>query len=260
MVRRAVGSNQYRTRPGTDGVPLGAGPDLVAQAAADPRRMHDSERRCGEVWGTRCRARVLPPFFSHGRHGLMEPDGLGRFRPKHLAVESALQDPDCPPALLEWAATHTNPKYRHLAAGHHRCPEPLMQLLAQDPNDEVARALASNWSCPPDVLVRLSHRSVHVMAAVAGHPYCPPEVLMHLPVDNSGVAWGVANNPNTPAVRLRQLALDPGFSCRDRAIRNPSCPPHLAVQMLADDDPRLRQAASQSAALPEEYRGLVRVQ
>lgn len=72
-MRRAVGSNQYRTRAGTDLPVQGAGPNLLDQAAADTFR-------CGEVWGSECKARVGPPDYSHGNHGVHSRANLVRVK------------------------------------------------------------------------------------------------------------------------------------------------------------------------------------
>lgn len=62
MVRKQVGSNQYRTRLGTE---TSGGPDLMAQAQA---ANGGERRRCGEVWGTACQAWVQGPTWAHGSH------------------------------------------------------------------------------------------------------------------------------------------------------------------------------------------------
>ena len=79
MVRRAVGSNQYRTRSRLDALP---GPDLMNQVSVSP------SRRCGEVWGTRCRAMVGPPDYSHAAHGgIHHPDILSQVADPHWVLD-----------------------------------------------------------------------------------------------------------------------------------------------------------------------------
>jgi hypothetical protein len=75
-----VGSNQYRTRPGT-ALPVGGADDLMQQAAGGGAPAVE-RRRCGEVWGTACQAWVRGPGWSHGKHpadpatlaGIVDPD------------------------------------------------------------------------------------------------------------------------------------------------------------------------------------------
>lgn len=120
MARRRVGSNQYHTIQMY--APVTHPPaDLMAQVSG-------SRRRCGEVWGTRCRAWVREPNFSHGRHGM-----LG-------TVEYVLP-----------------------VAGSSRTEPAVIQALSTSPYWEVRARVARNRACQPEVLLRLAqdpHRSV----------------------------------------------------------------------------------------------------
>jgi len=149
-----VGSNQRRTRWG----PQLPAPNRGQAAPEDP----PERRRCGEVWGTRCRAWVGPPDYTHGEH---PPPG---------AREAQARDPECPPGML--------------------------QLLAEDPNWEVRWRVASNPSCPPGVLAALAgDHHAGVRWRVAGNPASPPGVLAALARDpGEWVRWAVARNPGCP--------------------------------------------------------------
>lgn len=247
MPRKAVGSNQYRTRPQLDTAADASGPDLMAQACST------QIMRCGQVWGTRCRAKVQPPFYSHGAHG---------YRHKHVLLQDALADLDCPPAVMMWALEQDLPHLRKLVAQHMRCPPTILEELAGDEDENVVMLAAQNWACPEHILCQLSHHSnPRVLAVVAAHHRTPPNVLGQLPLDDTGVAHNVARNPNTPPQRLREMASHPD-TCMFwyRALENPSCPPDLVVQMLGSDDKRVRESAKRSRALPEEYRQLLAIQ
>jgi len=81
--RRAVGSNQYCTRAGDDLGTAGCRLDLVAQAG------ELVWMRCGDMWGTDCRAWVQGPGWRHARHGYARRDR-----------RAAAWRPSCPPDLL----------------------------------------------------------------------------------------------------------------------------------------------------------------
>jgi len=63
MVKRDVGSNQYKTRTGIE-TTIEQPQDLMAQAGGRP----SSRVRCGDVWGTGCRTWVQSPEYRHGNH------------------------------------------------------------------------------------------------------------------------------------------------------------------------------------------------
>lgn len=152
VARNRQGSNQYRTRTG---VSLGASAvDLMAQSGP--------QRRCGEVWGTRCRALVHPPDFRHGNHG----------RSLETRIRAANEGAD---------AT-------------------VLVMLAQDPTDVVRTGLALNDHCPPEVLAQLAgDPDHHTRWAVAQHPHTPPETLAQLLRDRDLVVRQAAlQHPNLP--------------------------------------------------------------
>jgi len=105
-----VGSNQHRTRWGPD---LPAPDRALGAPPGAPERL-----RCGEVWGTRCRAWVDPPDFSHGEH----PSPEGR--------AARAQDPACPPGLLQLLAGDSGWGVRKAARANPQCP-PHWEALGQ---------------------------------------------------------------------------------------------------------------------------------
>jgi len=109
VTRRRVGSNQYHTR-GHDDLES-TGTDLMVHT------MHvaDEDRRCGEIWGTGCQAKVQAPDYSHGNHDLLGDAVI------------AARSPYCPPDIL-------------------------LRLANMD-NDRVRQAIAENPACTATVLI-----------------------------------------------------------------------------------------------------------
>jgi hypothetical protein len=120
VARIQVGSNQYHTRLITD-VPTELGHDLIAQAGV----ADTAERlRCGEVWGTACRAWVRGPNWSHG---------------SHPASPDVLQSIACPDRTIDVVGTAQLSKSQlfHLACNPHLQPATMLRLL----NDPYGQAV-----------------------------------------------------------------------------------------------------------------------
>jgi len=151
-----VGSNQHKTRWGPD-LPT---PDRGLGAPEEP----PERRRCGEAWGTRCRAWVDPPDYSHGKH------------PSPWAREARAQDPASPPGVLERLAEDPHRWVRWAVARNPASPPGALEQLAGDPDELVRVAVAGNRASPPGVLARLArdpHEGVRTRARE--HPACPPQ-------------------------------------------------------------------------------------
>lgn len=199
--KRATGSNQYKTRQRPDcGTPT---VDLMAQA--DGPRV-----RCGDVWGTRCRAWVEPLDYLHASGGHQHGGGL----------MAAARNPQCDPEVLIYLATHADRllgvDYR--VAANPSCPPAALRHLAEAMRPpHLLEAVARNRNCPPDTLRRLAGAtwmSVHIQ--VAGNPKCPVDVLARFLQDQAedvGVRRAALGNPNLPEEYRqlgRVLGVDPG--------------------------------------------------
>jgi len=146
--------------------------------------------RCGEVWGTRCRAWVRPPNWAHGNH------------PTTRWFWARARDPACPPWLL--------------------------QALAQDPQGWVRERAITNSQYIQQTLAGLAGApsSWGVRWRVAANPACPPQLLQQLAQDpDQAVREQVANNPSCPPRVLEALARDPDQRVRTAALGHPNCPP-----------------------------------
>lgn len=236
--RRAVGSNQYRTRVGLDGVQA-SGHDLMVLAAQAPER-----RTCGDVWGTGCQAVVYPPDFSHGNHGA------------YGNPLKAIRSPNCPPQVLEmfaratvmdngggmlswqaackiirhtncssdalgWLLQHPRHRVRQMVVAHPRLSLQHM-VMALEWGRAWPKLAASNPIMDQQACASLAgHSSPHVREAVACSEHCPPPILAQMALDKAGhVRMAVAANPRTPHSALMKLADD--ASARSSLLNNPA--------------------------------------
>jgi len=154
VARRRVGSNQYKTRWGPD-LPT---PDRVLAASKEP----PERRRCGEVWGTRCRAWVAPPDYTHGK------------RPSPEARLARARDPASPPQLLARLVGDPALGVRWEVARNRASPPRVLAALARDSEWQVREAVAGNPACPPELLQQLVRDpDWQVRRAARANPGCP---------------------------------------------------------------------------------------
>jgi len=211
VARRQVGSNQHQQRWGPD-LPA---PQRDLEAGDPPERA-----RCGGMWGTRCRAWVQPPTWTHGGgHG-------------ERARWQSAGNPQCSPQVLELLAGDPNWTVRQRVVQNPGCPLPLLQQLARDPDRFVRRAAARHPLAPERLL-----------AALAGDP-------------EAWVRAGVASLRRCPQPIFQHLARDPSPAVRRRVASNPACPPPLLARLAHDPDPEVRQAAANNPACPPQHRML----
>lgn len=122
--KQAIGSNQYKRRVGS--ALISAAGDLVGHVESPFRR------RCGEVWGTDCRAWVYAPTWTHWRHGRMS-DRL-----------AAVDNPGCSPEVLVQLAEDEIWLVRVRVAGHPNTPAETLVLLSVDTDRRVLVAVLGN--------------------------------------------------------------------------------------------------------------------
>jgi len=221
MGRKALGSNQYKIRVASSQIML-ADTDLMAQATSQVMGSAD-QMRCGEVWGTSCRAWVYPPRYSHNTHGL---DGsLTKLAntpncpewAQRLLADSAddrvrinlAANPGCIPDLLLLLANDHTPKVRRTAVSNPQCPLEGLWLAARSPKSAERRNLVYyNHTCPPEIMTYLSRdKSIRVREAVALNRTCPAEVLDQMADNESAerLLWMIAGNPNTNTSTLHKI-------------------------------------------------------
>jgi len=197
-MRRSVGSNQYHTRT-SDVLDAVMGPDLMMQAAAG---VPSQQQRCGDVWGTKCRAWVSPPDFTHGQHGL-----AGN-------LELLAQDPDCP----SW----------------------VLPILAQDDDPGVRCAVAANPQLGINEARRLAaDQDPEVRAQAVSHPVCADahDVLLAGSLDpDFRVRLATLLVPKLPSDVVASLIQDQEAMVRRAAVLHPSCTPAMQIKAVQVDN------------------------
>lgn len=161
------GTNQYQVR-GHAKIPA---PAPIVTLASPPET---NRRRCGEVWGTKCRIWIGAPSWSHGEH------------PSTTAMLATTQSSSTSAEILT--------------------------LLAGDESWNVRYWVAQNLSTPPEVLARLAgDEKQAVRLEVARHLDTPVEALFDLALDeNRYVREAAHNNPNLPEPMRAIAVLDAG--------------------------------------------------
>jgi hypothetical protein len=284
MVRRAVGSNQYRTRVS----PAGASTDtsLLAQATNEQRR------RCGEVWGTQCRVWVTEPDYSHDGHGvhssgldahLRSMDEVG-FRAladvldvlPERTVWAVAKNRRCPPEVLEQLdKSPIDSQTRVNILSNPRCPTHLLETAVEGVSIEFAMAAASNPNTPPQALhqaARYNSRALsaapEVLGRIVRNPQCPTKTLrMLVKLSYWDSAWErrvwvpIAQRMDCPPDVLRVLA---GRCVHIPSVLvavagHPSLPSDLALELTQSRYPAVVEQSWANANIPDEYRALRQV-
>ena len=152
---------------------------------------------------------------------------------------------------------------RRKAAASAECPpETLEQFLRLPGRPDASEAAAANPSCPPGALrwvVEDNKYDEGLLAAAVSNPNCPPDAAAAAAASWSApVRRAAAAARSIPADTLEQLASDDDWLVRDAAmsnrgcdpqsiarwaseghrpaVRNPSCPPGVLAEMLADSE------------------------
>ena len=114
----------------------------------------------------------------------------------------------------------------------------LRTLHALDDAPQVALALASNPSLPPDLLTNLAHHEeTEIRRAVARNAATPPEILEGLARDEDRwVKVEVSGNPNTPVSLLEALAYDEDATVRLRVAQRDNTPTDSREASARDED------------------------
>jgi hypothetical protein len=209
--------------------------------------------RCGDVWGTRCRAWVTPPDFNHAGHG---DHGIMRMVAKH---------PQCPPYLLRQLSWSPASRVRRQVARHPQCPPDLvLEMGLRDRDLDVYTEALLHPKFPageyPAVIRRMDASAINRLAR---RPECSMELLRAVGVP--GNAWygyhnNIARHSNCPPDLLREYAASALASGLSTSVaKNPNCPPDLLIQLLNHPVAQTRRAALDHPNLPEEYRVLAAV-
>jgi len=308
--RGGAGTNQYRAR-GRPAVDVPAA-DLLAQMPA-PALQH---YRCGDIWGGSCRTQVGPPRWAHDDHPDLDgryQAAVGKTTPPEVllalcrdpakgvrcalagnrnlsaaAVEKLVRDKE--PDVRKYVMWNCNKQQllamvhdpdvsvRHQLASKKPNDPELLGLLADDSKQAVKLAVVDNWSCPVQVLDRLSRdrdesvrtsvvrrapagwlgrlardASQAVRIAVAYHPECPPRLLAQLGTDSQpDVRQAAVQHPACPPETVAHIATSRGTEHQLAAAKHPNCPSGVLAVLATARDWKVREAAAANDNCPPE--------
>ena len=175
----------------------------------------DQRMRCGEVWGTGCRAWVCPPAYAHDNGRARHPSG------DHMALQAARsadldvsQRERLATAIVAASTTHVD--VLTLCSIRGLSPQWFMDThankrLGPGPPAVIDRALAENADCPPDLL--------HELATS----------------DSPMVRWAVVRHPQVHGPTLAILVNDSDPDVRRYARGHPKLPPEYQELLRATE-------------------------
>ncbi|WP_432930694.1 hypothetical protein ACQPZZ_09105 [Microbispora sp. CA-135349] len=156
------------------------------------------------------------------------------------------------PAEIEELAASRNPAARMLVAERRDLPPEIRDALAADADARVLKSIAPHPGLSEARLRAMVDRhGVRVLARVAMNPDASPALLEDLvrhrpPVRK--VFREVACHPNATARALSACLQDP--EARPVAAGHPALPPEVVVELLADDNWQVVEAAAANPSLP----------
>ena len=156
------------------------------------------------------------------------------------------------PAEVEELAESPNPAVRMLLAERRDLPAEIRDALAADPDAKVVKSIAPHPGLSEAQLRAMVDRhGVRVVAKVAANPDASPALLEDLARHEPPVQKAfreVARHRNATAPALLACLADK--QARRIAAGHPALPPPVIVELLADDDWRVVEAAAANPSLP----------
>lgn len=200
----------------------------------------------------------------------------------HDVRQAVAQHPRTPPETLAALSQDENPEVRIRVARRSGLAPALLEQMAEDAHWMVRQAVAQNPATPPHVLRRLFEDADRDVRQAAGdNPALPlsavqtlfapfleavpsyrriraqrspvdPAVLAHL---GRGEEWGrrlAARHPDTPLQTLLELLSDENWRVRQALTHNPALPPELLALLAQDSDADVRQGVALHPSAPAE--------
>ncbi|MFJ4572148.1 hypothetical protein ACIP4W_12075 [Streptomyces sp. NPDC088846] len=156
------------------------------------------------------------------------------------------------PAEVKELSASSNPAVRMLLAERRDLPAEIRDVLAADPDAKVAKSVAPHPGLSEAQLRSMVERhGVRVAAKVAANPDVPPALLAdltrHVPPVKKALREVARHRDATGPALLACLA---DRRARPIAAGHPALPPQAVVELLADDDWRVVEAAAANPSLP----------
>ncbi|WP_328726948.1 hypothetical protein [Streptomyces sp. NBC_00259] len=156
------------------------------------------------------------------------------------------------PVEVEELAHSPSPTVRMLLAARRDLPGSVRDALAADPDAKVVKAIAPHPGLSEAQLRAMVGRyGVQVLARVAANPDASAELLEHLarhePPVRKALREIARHRKATPPSLLACLA---DKQARPIAAGHPALPPQVVVELLADEDRMVVEAAAANASLP----------
>ena len=191
-------------------------------------------------------------------------------------ADRILQNPACPPRVLNRFAADPSNKLRCYVAEHPHSPPTVLALLATDPDPMVRAHIASNPRCGADLLRSLAiDHDANVRTTAINNDACPAETVTQRLHDISSevvaaavrrgaspdldslagsshyeVRAAVASNRHTAPELLQKLATDHFDDVRWDTAQNPACSPQLLTQLAQDPGRAVRSAVAANPSCP----------
>ncbi|MYV61901.1 hypothetical protein GTW37_23340 [Streptomyces sp. SID4931] len=157
------------------------------------------------------------------------------------------------PVEVEELSRSSNPVVRMLLAERRDLPPEIRDVLAADLDAKVAKSIAPHPGLSEDQLrTMVSRHGVRVVAKVAANPDASPALLedltRHVPPVRKALRE-VARHRAATGPALRACLAD--RRARPIAAGHPALPPQAIVELLADDDWQVVEAAAANPSLPQ---------
>ncbi|GAA1362662.1 hypothetical protein [Streptomyces beijiangensis] len=156
------------------------------------------------------------------------------------------------PAEIEELAKSPCPAVRMLLAQRRDLPAAIRDALADDPDAKVVKSVAPHPGLPEDRLrALLARHGSRVAAGVAANPDATADLLVELSRQEPPVRKAfreIARHRNATAPALLACLAD--RRARPIAAGHPALPPPVVVELLADADWQVVEAAAANTSLP----------
>jgi|2_EtaG_2_1085320.scaffolds.fasta_scaffold00173_8 hypothetical protein len=193
-------------------------------------------------------------------------------------------NPRATPEVLEVLASDEDPYVREAVASNPSASAEMLSRLVFDDEWRVSNSVLGNLNTPSDALAKIAKQigiqnsTDRRLIQIADHPNTPPETLAILAWnhDYPRVQKSIGNNPNTPVEVLVKFAEAEGDSShlqefvaanpnlpveyimdfledsrlRIWAVKNPSIPEDIAVEIASSEDDYLKRQLSYNESLP----------